>query len=77
VVDDIGYQSHHRDDLEGEGDDLQFHPFSSCAGRDHPAPSAHIDVAPLGATMQEKNAPNGAFILRRRWRHFGALLSVI
>lgn len=56
VVNDVGYQRHHRDDLENEGDVLNFHPFFSCAGRDHPAPSAHPFYALLFALTQAKNA---------------------
>ncbi|MBR9651944.1 hypothetical protein [Thalassovita aquimarina] len=61
-MDDIRYQRHRYDDLEDESDDLQLHLFSSCAGRDYPAPSAHINNAKKLSLFQAKSANIFAFI---------------
>jgi len=50
-------------DLEGDCDVRQvLHRFSSCAGRDHPAPSAHSQYAQICAKWQALNAQICAFM---------------
>jgi len=50
-------------DLEGDCDVRQvLHRVSSCAGRDHPAPSAHSQYAQFCAEWQALNAHFGAFM---------------